>query len=147
MTEDEFWTLIDHVDVDALRGGDDKSAAEPLIQALAPLGSDIIYQFEEQLAQVLYRLDGERFADNAGRSGQSGDGFLYARCFVVGCGREEFQAVLANPENMPTSLDDWFEPLLFAGENAWALSTGSDPEDFNCTTSVCYETGSNESQW
>ena len=35
--------------------------------------------FEEALAQKLYAIDGEAYAQNAGESGCSDDAFLYAR--------------------------------------------------------------------
>lgn len=147
MTEDEFWELIDTVDRDALVRGDEESAVEPLVEALASLAPDSIKQFEEHLATVLYRLDGRRYADNAGQSGQSGDGFLYSRCYVVGCGRQQYESTLNDPKQMPKSVDRWFELLLYASQEAWSAATGNDQVDWEFDATVSYETGSNKAQW
>ena len=147
MTEDEFWELIDTVDTDAIARGDEETAVEPLVEALAAFPPDKIKHFEDHLATVLYRLDGRRYADNAGQSGQSSDGFLYSRCYVVGCGRQQYKATLDDPEQMPKSIDHWFESLLYASQEAWSVATGKDREDWDFEASVSYETGSNKTQW
>lgn len=144
MNETDFWQLISKIDADALRSGDEDAAIEPLTATLQELDPTALMEFQELLAQSLYKLDGKIYADNAGESGTSDDGFLYCRCFVVGCGRETFLATLANPALMPKSLDEWFEPLLScAGEIFCDVSD----DDSGIETSVSYETGSNKSQW
>ena len=82
-------------------------------------------------ARYLYDIDGESYADNAGESGQSGDGFLYARCYVVGCGKALYEEVKADPGKMPKSLDEWCEALLYTSQRAWAVVTGRDEEEWD----------------
>lgn len=147
MNESQFWSLIAQVDRDALTAGDEAGAVEPLAEALGDLDADSILLFQEHLAQALYLLDGRQFADCAGESGQSDDGFLYSRCFVVGSGRVRFDAVLKDPSKMPDSTNEWFEALLYVAEEVWANATESDPDDFDFETSVSYESGSNQAQW
>ena len=48
---------------------------------------------------------------------------------------------------MPKSTDQWFEALLYAAAEAWARSTGRDPEEWDYQTDVDCETGSNEEGW
>jgi hypothetical protein len=67
-----------------VQDSDEESAVEPLIDALAECGEADIKEFENVLAQVLYDIDGRAYADENGDAGQSDDGFLYARCYVVG---------------------------------------------------------------
>lgn len=147
MERAEFWRLIGAVDRRALGCSDDEVAVQPLIDALAELDEAQIEGFEEQLAQVLYELDGEIYADNAGASGKSGDGFLYARCFVVASGEDAHKRVLENPTTMPRSLDEWCEALLGVAARAWANKTGCDEEEWAFDASVSYETGSNSAKW
>jgi hypothetical protein len=144
MNEADFWHLISNIDTDALRDGDEDAAIEPLNAALQELDAAALTGFQELLAQSLYKLDGKIYADNAGESGTSGDGFLYCRCFVVGLGRDVFNATLADPALMPKTLDEWFEPLLSCAEEAFCEVSD---DDSGIETSVSFETGSNESQW
>ncbi|MDR3158481.1 MAG: DUF4240 domain-containing protein [Zoogloeaceae bacterium] len=147
MDIDNFWRLTENIDQGALGSGDEALAVAPLIAALAKLSCKKIRAYEERLCQLLYNLDGENFAAHAGESGESDDGFLYARCHVVAKGRDNYQMVLSNPENMPRTLDQWCEPLLTVAAEAWAQKTGHSPEDWDFAASVCYETGSNLAQW
>lgn len=145
MDDDSFWTLVAHIDREALGEGDEESAVEPLMEALAVLAPAQIESFEETLARKLHAIDGRAYADAAGESGQSGDGFLYARCFVVALGQKRYQEVLTDPRRMPTSIDQWCEPLLFVGERAYEVATGGAAWLF--TASVDVETGGNVEAW
>ena len=152
MTEDEFWDLIDeHIDKDALSalGEDDypEELMDSLVEKLSALDVEEIQQFEERLAKALFDIDGKRFADNAGDSGQSGDGFLYCRCWVVANGKDYYQRIFNSPSDMPTSISQWLEPLLYVSSRAWAEKTGNDEEAWDYDTQYSYESGSNESEW
>lgn len=147
MNEEKFWQLIQQIDRSAFDEGDMDGAVEPLVEALGDLPVKSIKEFEEVLAQKLYALDGKVFADHAGESGGSGDGFLYARCYVVGCGKDTYDSVLADPTLMPNDLELWFEELLFVAAEAWAEKTGRDSDEWDAETSVSYETGSNSAAW
>ncbi len=143
----EFWRLIENVDREALQEGDEDSAVEPLVDALSQLGEADIRDFETILTQCLYDIDGRAYAENAGRSGQSGDGFLYARCYVVANGQTHYDNVKADPTRMPKSLDEWCEALLYVSQRAWANVTGRDEEEWSHNTPLSYETGSNAANW
>lgn len=147
MDHPTFWRLIARIDGNALRHGDDESAVEPLVDALSDCTEDEIRGFEDILAASLYQLDGQTYADAAGQSGRSGDGFLYARCYVVARGETHYESVKANPAEMPDSLDEWCEPLLYVAQRAWARSTGNDEEEWDYQPPLNYETGSNRSNW
>ncbi len=144
---DEFWKLMQKVDQYALNEFDEDGAIEPLIQALSRLTETDIKDFQENLSKVLFDLDGEEYAYNAGDSGNSGDGFLYCRCFVVAKGESFYNHVLTKPKDMPKSIDQWLEPLLYVSSRAWAKATGNDEEDWDYITNVSYESGSNHNKW
>ena len=141
MTLDEFWALIARIDRQALRDQHETNAIAPVIAALTKQSEAEIEAFDEHLARVLYDLDTRAHRECAGNSAESVDGFLYARCHVVAQGREHYQSVLADPARMPKTLEEWCEPLLFAGAKAWSDLTGED--SWHPETSVSYETGSN----
>ena len=147
MNSNEFWKLIALVDLDALENGDEDEALASLSSAMAAMDVSRIEAFQEQLSQVLFAIDGESYADNAGDSGTSDDCFLYARCYVVARGEDYYSRVKAKPEEMPKSIEQWCESLLYVAQNAWATKTGSNPSEWIFDATVSYESGSNESLW
>lgn len=145
MDEEEFWRLIGKIDTAALERDDDNAAVRPLQEALTAKSEMELVAFAEQLAQKLYDLDGEMYAKNAGDSGNSDDGFLYVRCYVVAKGRKFYVNTLAHPAKMPQ--DQWCEALLYAHLHAWASITGRDESEWPFETALSYESGSNERLW
>jgi hypothetical protein len=144
MNDAEFWTLIATIDREQIHADED-AALGPLLAALGSLPRHELEGFEDTLAQKLYALDGRPFARATGPLELvSADGFLYARCFVVAQGREHYESVLRDPERMPSSLDDWFEAILYAASQAFETQTG---EEWDYAPPVCYETGSNGRGW
>jgi hypothetical protein len=143
MDEQVFWKWIGLIDPETVEE-DEYEAVEPLIAALAKSSVAEIEAFEEHLAQKLYALDGRRYADQAGESSNSDDGFLYARCFVVAQGEAHYRRVLADPTRMPKSSTEWCEALIAIGSTALQRATGGAGE---IETTVSYETGSNRAQW
>jgi hypothetical protein len=141
--ESTFWRLISLVDRDLL-ATDEDAAVNPVTAELSTLPPPEILAFEEHLAQRLYSLDGRRYAEEAGESSGSDDGFLYARCFVVAQGEAHFRRVVTEPALMPKSSDEWCEALLTVARDAYERATG---ESADFETSVSYETGSNKAEW
>jgi hypothetical protein len=147
MTDSEFWKLVALIDVAALEEGREDEAVEPLQTALNVKSESELFGFEEALSQKLYSIDGESFADNAGDSGGSDDGFLYARCFVVAKGHEFYEAVKSDSTRMPKSIEQWCESLLYPHRAAWADQTGKDQTEWPFEATVSYESGSNAELW
>jgi len=137
--EAAFWRLVSLIDLDA---GDGSAAIERLVEALAVLPNADLREFDELLAETLFRLDRKELAESAGDSGNSSDGFLYARCFVIAQGRVAVEATLADPKSFPK--DRWLEVLLGAVSSAHVRRTGDEPAwetFFSC------ETGANAKAW
>jgi hypothetical protein len=147
MYEIEFWNLISFIDIAALDEGDEDTAVEPLQEALEGKSERELFEFEEQLSLHLYAIDGEIYAKNAGESGGSDDGFLYARCYVVAKGRKFFENVKSDPTSMPKSIEQWCESLLYPHREAWAKLMKSDASEWPFFASVSYETASNPELW
>ena len=147
MTQEEFWSLIGLIDLDALEQQDEEAAVSPLEIALVAKSIPKIEGFYSLLAHALYEIDGETYADNAGDAGGSDDGFLYARCYVVARGRDFYNAVKSDPSQMPQDLNQWCESLLYVAPNAWGRITGSEPNQWEFYPEVSFETGHNISQW
>lgn len=147
MTREDFWRHLESIDRRALREDDEDAAMAPLEARLGSLTAADLESFEEHLAQCLHALDGRIFADESGESGDSDDGFLYARCFVVAQGKDRYEATLKNPALMPKTLDGWCEALLYPHRHAWAKLTGRSASEWGFEPTVSYESGSNEELW
>jgi len=147
MDEAGFWKVISMIDQDMLEECDDEEAVEPLLSELSKRSEAEIGQFQEHLSQVLYAIDGKKWIEESGDSSGSGDGFLYARCYVVAKGKGYYSKVLSSPSSMPKSSDQWAESLLYVTGQAWAEITGNDEEDYDREATVSYESFSNEAQW
>lgn len=147
MNEREFWRLIAEIEVEKLDRGDERGAVLPLYRALLNKPAGELFAYEETLSRFLFALDGPDFAEAAGESGESGDGFLYLRCYIVAKGRKYYEAVLSGAVPMPDSIEQWCEALLYQHRNAWAASRGCEIGDWPFSASVSYETGSNSALW
>lgn len=146
MDEDQFWGIISLLNWKKENSDD---ILRPAVQALSRFSESDIAAFDDILAEKLYELDGQRFAEQIGsnRYAKTGhfsvDGFLYSRCCVVANGRKFYEKVLQNPSLMPKEFT--FEPLLYLADKAYLLKTGKD--DYDHTPDVWYETFSNPSGW
>ncbi len=146
MTKDEFWALITLLDASALdkeiEDGEADPVTEPLIKALASLPKEQITAFDDIMSELLYDLDGEAWAQQAGVSGQFEDLFLYCRCVVVASGREAYAGVFSDPTAMPAGME--FERLLDIPALAWRRKTGTEYEH---TPRYSLEMRANQENW
>lgn len=144
LTEERFWTLIDLLDWS--KEGDDNAVLEPLILVLSEMPIANIHQFEDLLAEKLWLLDTRSHADASMREDPDGhfsaDYFLYDRCCVVANGKSYYEAVLADPNKMPSGIS--FEPLLSVADRAYHRKTG---KTFVHIPTHSYETYSNKVGW
>lgn len=146
MEETLFWKLIGMFRWK--KTGDDDAVIEPAVATLAKMEIAEILKFADILAEKLYQLDTQAFAENMGadayRPGKhfSVDLFLYARCVVVANGPDYFAHVLSDPKNFPKDMD--FEGLLSVVPYAYERKTG---DEFVHDSPHCYETFSNRAGW
>lgn len=147
MNEVVFWSIISLLNWDA--SGDDEFVIEPSVVALMEYSAQDIIEFEEILADKLFRLDTLAHARNIGEEAYtdgsnyfSADWFLYSRCVVVANGKELYDSVLQQPKHFPKDLE--FESLLLIGSEAYQRKTGN---EYNHSTKLSYETFSNQIGW
>lgn len=146
MTVDGFWKLIARVDRTPLHRGEgyDEAAIRPLVDALAALEKADLQSFQDHLAQVLYDLDGRAYFDASIDAAGTDDSFLYVRCFVAAMGQDTHKRTLRDPGQMPKTIGQWCEPLLYAARSAWQQKTG---EEVDFDTKISFESGSNAALW
>jgi hypothetical protein len=146
-SEDDFWRVIGLLDW-SKEEDDSAGILEPAIAELSALDDAAIYRFQDLLSEKLFHLDQEVYARQLGpeapaESGAfSADYFLYARACVVANGKEYYEAVLADPSQMPQGFT--FEPLLSLARKAYFRKTG---QPFDYLPPLSYETFSNPSGW
>jgi hypothetical protein len=149
MTENAFWALIEK-----MGGRSDEQGITQLTEALEAQGPKAAQAFAERLAKLLYELDREvlfrqpvRFEDDDPSDlgdpdvqpiPLSDDTFVYLRAGVVTRGREAYEQVLSNPEELARGAWPECEDLLYVADEV----VGDDVE-----TKTSYETGSNRKRW
>ncbi|OON67877.1 hypothetical protein B0919_16435 [Hymenobacter sp. CRA2] len=150
MDEDLFWELI--AAFNWKRTGDDEAVMRPAEKRLAAMPAEDIFAFDELLAEKLYLLDGQRYADACypgpktyigGQPYISVDDFLYSRCAVVVNGKAFFEQVLANPDEWPVNME--FESVLYLAQQAYERKTKG--EEYPYVSQVSFETYSNKAGW
>lgn len=142
---DFFWKTIELCDWD--HEGDDELVLMPVINYLASKEDSDIFEFDNQMSELLYALDTKELAKQCENvSGYfSDDEFLYSRCVAIINGTDYYEAALQGEVKDMWDLE--FESLLYVPMIAWALKNQKDEDDYPHETSVSYETGSNEEGW
>jgi hypothetical protein len=146
-SEEDFWNVIHLLDWSQNEENNDKVLA-PAIEYLSQLAPALIFRFQDILAEKLFQLDKQIYAENIGEDSYhpekpfSADHFLYARACVVANGKAYFEKVLDDPTQMPKDLT--FEPLLNLAGKAYQKKTG---QDFDYFPTMVYETFSNPEGW
>ncbi|MEM6319654.1 MAG: DUF4240 domain-containing protein [Bacteroidota bacterium] len=145
LKEATFWELIGLIDWEK---ENDAERIQPVVEKLVSLPVGHIYNFQEILAQKLYQLDQQVYAENIGQFSYkegnyfSVDHFLHVRACVVANGKEAFEEVLENPPKMFKDLT--FEPLLSIASAAYTKKTD---KSFIYVPSKSIETYSNKKGW
>jgi hypothetical protein len=147
MVDERFWQIIDLFDWESV--GNDSGVIEASIEALSALSDDDIVGFQETLHNKLFELDAERFARQIGKESYRGPAqsfskswFLNVRCCAVANGRELFEEILRDAENMPKDLG--FRAICRVAPEAYFRKTG---QKLSYTPLKSIETFSNTAGW
>jgi hypothetical protein len=127
MDEKRFWKIV----AKACRS-DSREAeewAERLQAELERLEPDEIIEWNhifDQLAAQAYTVDlwGAAYLINGGASD---DGFYYFRCWLIGMGREVYEAAVANPDSLADAVVQGIDAaaeIYAAAHQAWMAVTG-----------------------
>ena len=148
MDDTKFWQIIAE---SRANGEECEAQGERLTDLLAVLPPDEIYDFDRHFARrrlEAYRWDLWAVAYII-NGGCSNDGFEYFRCWLIGQGKEAFDAALAAPETVANFVKDEeadleCEDLLYAPDHAYERGTGIEmpPTDMTYPT-----TGPVGKQW
>ena len=133
MSEEDFWELIGTVSCDE-SGELDVSALQTALEARTPM--EII-----AFAEVFDRLHASSFgwdlwgAAYVLNGGCSDDGFDYFRAWLIGRGRQAFEAVTTEPDRLVDFASEGVEceELLYVASQAFEAVTGSADMPFSRT--------------
>ena len=127
--------------------GDNEKVLEPLISYLAYYGDNMIFAFEDKMAELLYSLDTYEIASKCmGDPTQfSSDEFLYTRCVALINGRSYYNAILKGKKSLPKDSD--YEDILYVPMKAWARLHVKNMEKYTHISPISYETFSNKDGW
>ena len=145
LSRDEFFRIIMDI-CDWNRSGDDNAVLKPLITYLAKQSDEVIFAFEDVMAELLYELDTKALFERALKYyDHSDDTFLYSRCVALINGKQYFE------DAKNGKVDDlWkseFESVLYVARRAWSEKHGCDMDEFPHFPKHSYETGSNKEAW
>lgn len=110
MELDEYWALIGSIDTETLQY-DQTAALKPLLDELKRLSKDELRLFYEHMVKRLYRLNRIEIREKC-EFGNSGEGFLYHRLYVIAMGREYYSDFLKHPQH----LQNMFDSMLYCLE-------------------------------
>lgn len=133
--------------LDWSKQGNDDLVLEPLIQYLAKWPDEVIFVFEDKMAELLHALDKPEIARRTYRSDRcfSGDDFLYVRCVALVNGRAFYNKILDGRKKLDKDME--FEAILYAPAKAWGRKHHRESSEYPHIASPSYETGSNEECW
>lgn len=140
-----FWNTMEWCDW--TKEGDDDGVLRPVTEYLARQEDEKIFLFDDQMTELLYRLDTRAFADACQKVDpmMSDDTFLYSRCVALINGPVYYDKVLRGKEKSLWELE--FEALLYLPQRAWALKYRRDEEEYPHIAPLSFETGSNRAGW
>lgn len=140
-----FWNTMERCDWS--REGDDDLVLKPVKDYLAAREDADIFLFDDQMSELLYRLDTRAFADACREADplMGDDSFLYSRCVALINGPLYYDKVLRGKEKRLWEME--FEALLYLPQRAWAQKYRRDEEEYPHIPPLSCETGSNREGW
>ncbi|MDE6701720.1 MAG: DUF4240 domain-containing protein [Acetatifactor sp.] len=145
MSAVDFFHITDaYLDWD--KAGNDAAVLEPLIIFLSKWGDELIFAFDDMMAELLYSLDTKKIARDIYKDADfSGDDFLYTRCVALVNSKRFYNDVVKGRRKMKANLG--FEAILYVPGLAWARLHDRNSKDYPHVTEFCYETMSNAEGW
>ena len=140
-----FWNTMERCDW--TKEGDDDAVLAPVLDYLAGQDDQQIFQFDDQMSQLLYDLDTKALADPCRKADplMSDDSFLYSRCVALINGPVYYEKVRNGKEKSLWQME--FEALLFLPRRAWAKKHRRDEDEYPHLPPLSFETGSNREGW
>ncbi len=142
---DFFWHTMELCDWD--HEGNDDLVLFPVIKYLSSKDDSEIFEFENQMSELLFALDSKKLARKCEKvcGYCQDDDFLYSRCVALINGEDFYKEVLSGKQESIWNME--FESLLYVSAKAWALKYQKEEDEYPHVAPVSYETGSNVDAW
>lgn len=145
MSAIDFFHITDMY-LDWEKQGDDLAVLEPLIALLSQWGDELIFAFDDTMAELLYSLDTKEIAQKIYKGKEfSADEFLYTRCVALVNSKPFYNNVVKGRRRLKNDLT--FEAILCVPAFAWARRHGKAAKDYPHVTEFSIETMSNKEAW
>lgn len=145
MSAIDFFHITDAY-LDWEKKGNSWEVLEPLVALLSTWGDELIFAFDDTMAELLYTLDTREIAHSIYKDDIfSGDEFLEIRCVALVNSKSFYNAVIKGRKKLNRDLG--FSIILAVPEAAWARRHGKEPSEYPHVTPYCYETRSNAEGW
>lgn len=95
VTDKDFWEIIENIDHEY--NGDSEAVISSIVRHLKHCGDSYIFSFDDKLCELIYSLDGKKWADEICGEEFAEDKFLSARCLAVASGMETYTKVDRTP--------------------------------------------------
>lgn len=145
MSAIDFFHITDaYLDWD--KKGDDMAVTAPLIEFLAQWGEDLIFAFDDTMAELLYSLDTRKIAEAVYKDEYfSPDGFLYIRCIALVNSKQYYNDIVRGRKKLKRDLE--FEAILSVPAFAWARLHSKSAEEYPHFAEFSVESMSNSKGW
>lgn len=145
MSAIDFFHITDaYLDWD--KKGNDMAVVEPLIAFLAQWGDDLIFAFDDTMAELLYSLDTRKIAEVIYKDEYfSSDEFLYIRCIALVNSKRFYNDMIRGRRKLKRDLT--FEAILYVPAFAWARLHGKSAEEYPHVAEFSVESMSNSKGW
>ena len=153
VTDKDFWEIIENIDHEY--NGDSEAVISSIVRHLKHCGDSYIFSFDDKLCELIYSLDGKKWADEICGEEFAEDKFLSARCFAVASGMETYTKILGHREKIDLSelhFDNgkWYastDGLITAAAQAWSEKHLMSPEKYPHKPPFSLKSHSNEEMW
>lgn len=140
-----FWNTMNLCDWEY--EGDDDKVLRPVIEYLSGQEDGKIFEFDDQMSELLYELDTRQLADQCQKEDpyMCDDSFLYSRCVALINGPGYYEKVKKGKQKDVWNME--FEALIYVPAKAWAFKYRNSVDKYPHISPWSYETGSNKSGW
>ena len=144
---DFFWNIMKLCDWSTEGDGDDDKILKPVVDFLANVEDEKIFEFDSLMTELLYDLDTKKLAEKCKKEDpyMCDDSFLYSRCVALINGENYYKKVKTGQITKLWTME--FESIIYVPSKAWSLKHKTDENEYPYFNKLSYETGSNTAKW
>ncbi|NII26210.1 DUF4240 domain-containing protein [Pseudoflavitalea sp. X16] len=146
MDEDQYWDIVQQSKNNAV---DQKSQVDNLVALLTKLSADEIWKFRLRTEQLLHQAHTSNLwcaVTIMNRGFVSDDSFIYFKTWLISCGKDVYNAAVADPDSLINQIDSSiqyyeFESFRYGTHYAIEKVTGKQIVEFQFPKNFPYSEG------